>query len=316
MVEHVHHPVLLAETIAGLRIQPHGLYVDATFGRGGHSRAILESLAEEGRLWVCDRDPQAIQVAQQLAAKDARVTVLHSDFAALPEHLRHAGLAGKVDGMLMDLGVSSPQLDDAVRGFSFQHDGPLDMRMDPTQGESVADWLAHASEQEIADVLYQYGDERQSRRIAKAIVHDRAETPFTRTQQLASLIERLLGRGKPGQPFKHPATRSFQALRIFINQELQQLDRLLDAAVALLAPQGRLAVISFHSLEDRRVKQFMQRQSGGAEDLPAEIPQQSLRPQWLKKIGGAMRAGAEELARNPRARSAVLRVAERTEVVA
>jgi 16S rRNA (cytosine1402-N4)-methyltransferase len=316
VVEHVHHPVLLAETIAGLRIQPHGLYVDATFGRGGHSRAILESLAEEGRLWVCDRDPQAIQVAQQLAAKDARVTVLHSDFAALPEHLRHAGLAGKVDGMLMDLGVSSPQLDDAVRGFSFQHDGPLDMRMDPTQGESVADWLAHASEQEIADVLYQYGDERQSRRIAKAIVHDRAETPFTRTQQLASLIERLLGRGKPGQPFKHPATRSFQALRIFINQELQQLDRLLDAAVALLAPQGRLAVISFHSLEDRRVKQFMQRQSGGAEDLPAEIPQQSLRPQWLKKIGGAMRAGAEELARNPRARSAVLRVAERTEVVA
>jgi 16S rRNA (cytosine1402-N4)-methyltransferase len=316
VVEHVHHPVLLAETIAGLRIQPHGLYVDATFGRGGHSRAILESLAEEGRLWVCDRDPQAIQVAQQLATEDARVTVLHSDFAALPERLRHAGLAGKVDGMLMDLGVSSPQLDDAVRGFSFQHDGPLDMRMDPTQGESVADWLAHASEQEIADVLYQYGDERQSRRIAKAIVHDRAETPFTRTQQLASLIERLLGRGKPGQPFKHPATRSFQALRIFINQELQQLDRLLDAAVALLAPQGRLAVISFHSLEDRRVKQFMQRQSGGAEDLPAEIPQQSLRPQWLKKIGGAMRAGAEELARNPRARSAVLRVAERTEVVA
>jgi len=155
VVEHVHHPVLLAETIAGLRIQPYGLYVDATFGRGGHSRAILESLAEEGRLWVCDRDPQAIQVAQQLATKDARVTVLHSDFAALPERLRYAGLAGKVDGMLMDLGVSSPQLDDAARGFSFQHDGPLDMRMDPTQGESVADWLAHASEQEIADVIMQ-----------------------------------------------------------------------------------------------------------------------------------------------------------------
>ena len=316
MVEHVHHPVLLAETIDGLRIRPHGLYVDATFGRGGHSRTILESLAEDGHLWVCDRDPQAIQVAQQLAAKDARVTVVHSDFAALPAQFIAAGLAGKVDGMLMDLGVSSPQLDDAARGFSFQHDGPLDMRMDPTQGESVADWLGHASEQEIADVLYQYGEERQSRRIAKAIVHDRAETPFTRTQQLASLIERLLGRGKPGQPFKHPATRSFQALRIFINQELQQLDHMLDAAIALLAPRGRLAVISFHSLEDRRVKQFMQRQSGGAEDLPAEIPQQGLRPQWLQKIGGAMRASAEELARNPRARSAVLRVAERTEVVA
>ena len=316
MVEHVHHPVLLAETIAGLRIQPHGLYVDATFGRGGHSRAMLESLAEDGQLWVCDRDPQAIAVAEQLAAEDARVNVIHSDFAALPEHLSRAGLAGKVDGLLMDLGVSSPQLDDAARGFSFQHDGPLDMRMDPTQGESVADWLAHAPEQAIADVLYQYGEERQSRRIAKAIVHDRAEAPFTRTQQLASLIERLLGRGKPGQPFKHPATRSFQALRIFINQELQQLERMLDAAIALLAPRGRLAVISFHSLEDRRVKQFIQRQTGMADDLPVEIPQQSLRPQWLKKIGGAIRAGAEELARNPRARSAVLRIAERTEVSA
>ena len=316
MVEHVHHPVLLAETIAGLRIQPHGLYVDATFGRGGHSRAMLESLAEDGQLWVCDRDPQAIAVAEQLAAEDARVSVIHSDFAALPEHLSRAGLAGKVDGLLMDLGVSSPQLDDAARGFSFQHDGPLDMRMDPTQGESVADWLAHAHEQAIADVLYQYGEERQSRRIAKAIVHDRAEAPFTRTQQLASLIERLLGRGKPGQPFKHPATRSFQALRIFINQELQQLDRMLDAAIALLAPRGRLAVISFHSLEDRRVKQFIQRQTGMADDLPVEIPQQSLRPQWLKKIDGAIRAGAEELARNPRARSAVLRIAERTEVSA
>jgi 16S rRNA (cytosine1402-N4)-methyltransferase len=316
VVEHVHHPVLLAETIAGLRIQPHGFYVDATFGRGGHSRAILEHLAEDGGLWVCDRDPQAIQVAQQLAAEDARVTVLHSDFAALPERLRDAGLAGKVDGMLMDLGVSSPQLDDAARGFSFQQDGPLDMRMDPTSGESVADWLGYAAEEKIADVLYQYGEERQSRRIAKAIVHDRALAPFTRTQQLASLIERLLGRGKPGQPFKHPATRSFQALRIFINQELPQLDRMLDAAISLLAPQGRLVVISFHSLEDRRVKQFMQRQSGMGDDFPAEIPQQLVRPQWVKKIGGAIRAGAEELAGNPRARSAVLRVAERTEVAA
>lgn len=316
MVEHVHHPVLLAETIDGLRIRPHGLYVDATFGRGGHSRAILERLAEDGRLWVCDRDPHAIAVAQQLAEEDARVNVVHSDFAALPAQLIAAGLAGKVDGLLLDLGVSSPQLDDADRGFSFQHDGPLDMRMDPTQGESVAEWLAHAGEQEIADVLYQYGEERQSRRIAKAIVHDRIETPFTRTQQLASLIERLLGRGKPGQPFKHPATRSFQALRIFINQELQQLDRMLDTAVSLLAAGGRLAVISFHSLEDRRVKQFIQHQSGVGNDLPAEIPQLSMRPQWLKKIGGAIRAGSEELAWNPRARSAVLRVAERTEVAA
>ncbi len=316
MVEHVHHPVLLAEALEGLRIQPQGLYVDATFGRGGHSRAILQGLNSAGRLWVCDRDPQAIAAARQLAAEDARVNVLHADFASLPEALRAAGLSGKVDGLLLDLGVSSPQLDDPARGFSFQQDGPLGMRMNPAQGESVAEWLAHAPEQEIADVLYQYGEERQSRRIAKAIVHDRVDTPFTSTQQLAGLLERLLGRGKPGQPFKHPATRSFQALRIFINQELQQLDALLDAAIALLAPQGRLAVISFHSLEDRRVKRFIQRQSGAVDDLPAEIPQRAVAPRFLEKVGGAVRAGSAELARNPRARSAVLRVAQRTELAA
>lgn len=299
-----HVPVLMAQTLDGLRVVEQGTYLDGTFGRGGHARAVLARLGVQGRLLVMDKDPEAIAEAQRLAAADPRVHVRRGSFAGL------AGwdlAADGLDGVLFDLGVSSPQLDVAGRGFSFQQDGPLDMRMDPESGESVADWLACADEAAIADVLWHYGEERQSRRIARAIVARRAEAPLARTGELAELIARVLGRGEPG---KHPATRSFQALRIFINRELDDLDAGLQAAHDRLRPGGRLAVISFHSLEDRAVKQFI---AARAKAPPADRrrpPVDGFVP-TLRAIGGAIRADVAELAANPRSRSAVLRVAER-----
>ncbi|MCK7593966.1 16S rRNA (cytosine(1402)-N(4))-methyltransferase RsmH [Pseudomarimonas salicorniae] len=299
-----HIPVLMAQTLDGLRVVEQGTYLDGTFGRGGHARAVLSRLGEGGRLLVMDKDPEAIAEAERLAAADGRVRVRQASFAGLADW---SETEGGLDGILLDLGVSSPQLDVAGRGFSFMQDGPLDMRMDPDSGQSVAEWLAQADEREIADVLFEYGEERQSRRIARAIVARRGEVPLTRTAELAELVARCIGRSEPG---KHPATRTFQALRIFINRELQDLEAGLAAAHACLRPGGRLAVISFHSLEDRRVKQFM---AGKAKAPPADrrLPQLDTFVPSLKLIGGAQRADAAELSANPRARSAVLRVAER-----
>lgn len=299
-----HIPVMFAQVMEGLRVRADGRYLDGTFGRGGHARGVLDRLGPEGRLLVMDKDPEAMAQAQRLMTGDPRVSARRGSFAALADW--DATAAG-LDGVLLDLGVSSPQLDRAERGFSFQTDGPLDMRMDPESGESVADWLAHADETEIADVLWRHGEERMSRRIARAIVARRAEAPLQRTSELAALIEACIGRREPG---KHPATRSFQALRIHINRELEDLEAGLAAAHARLRPGGRLVVISFHSLEDRTVKRFIAqraRPAPGNRRLPA-LP--SAAP-TLREIGAASKADSAELARNPRARSAVLRVAER-----
>ena len=299
-----HLPVLFAEVMEGLAVKADGIYLDGTFGRGGHARGVLAKLGPEGRLLVMDKDPDAIAVATQLAAADARVALYRGSFAELAQWSRvDAGL----DGVLFDLGVSSPQLDVAERGFSFGKDGPLDMRMDPDAGESAAQWLARATEKEIADVLWLWGEERQSRRIARAIVARRGDAPLLRTAQLAELIASVMPRGDSKI---HPATRSFQAIRIYINRELVDLEAGLDAALERLKPGGRLAVISFHSLEDRIVKQFMARHAK-APPANRRMPVEVAFTPTLKLIGGAQKAGEAELETNPRARSAVLRVAER-----
>ena len=304
MVSDAHVPVMLDEVLEGLAIRADGTYLDGTFGRGGHARAVLQKLDANGRLLVMDRDPQAVAAARSEFGGDARVSIRHGDFADLAEWpATHAGL----DGVLLDLGVSSPQLDDAQRGFSFRADAPLDMRMDPTAGESAAAFLARASETEIADVLWKYGEERMSRRIAKAIVARRAENPITRTGELAELVARVVGGQKSG---KHPATRTFQALRIAVNGELDALDRGLQGALARLRPGGRLTVISFHSLEDRAVKQFL-REKSSLPPIRRGLPPPPQVELPLKLIGSAQFASDEEVERNPRARSAVLRVAER-----
>ncbi|MFZ5607846.1 MAG: 16S rRNA (cytosine(1402)-N(4))-methyltransferase RsmH [Pseudomonadota bacterium] len=299
-----HLPVLLAEVMDGLAVKGDGRYLDGTFGRGGHARGVLQRLGPQGRLLVMDKDPEAIAEARRLAQADARLRWRRGSFAALADWEE---TAPGLDGVLLDLGVSSPQLDVAARGFSFGKDGPLDMRMDPETGESAAAWLARASEQEIADVLWAYGEERQSRRIARAIVARRGEQPIVRTAQLAALIAQVLPRGD-GKT--HPATRSFQAIRIHINRELADLEAGLAAALARLKPGGRLAVISFHSLEDRIVKQFMARHAK-APPANRRLPVEVAFTPTLRLIGGAQKAGAAELAANPRARSAVLRVAEK-----
>jgi 16S rRNA (cytosine1402-N4)-methyltransferase len=295
---------MFAQAIDGLRVRADGRYLDGTFGRGGHARGVLDRLGPEGRLLVMDKDPAAIVVAEALAAGDARVAVRRGSFADLAAWAEtEAGL----DGVLLDLGVSSPQLDEAERGFSFAKDGPLDMRMDPDTGESAANWLARADEREIADVLWTYGEEKLSRKIARTIVARRDETPLLRTAQLADLIASVVGRGDQRI---HPATRSFQAIRIFINRELADLERGLDAAHARLKPGGRLAVISFHSLEDRIVKQFVAKHA----KAPAgnrRMPVAETFVPTLRDVGGAQRATPAETAVNPRARSAVLRVAEK-----
>ena len=304
--QYAHQPVMLEEVLDMWFSQSEGFYVDGTFGRGGHSRALLARLDDSGRLTGIDRDPQAIAAGQELAASDSRFHMMASRFDCLPQVVEQAGRP--IDGLLLDLGVSSPQLDDAARGFSFLRDGPLDMRMDPTQGESVAEWLSHAAEKDIANVLYRYGEERKSRWIAKRICDTRKEQPITRTLQLANLIESVLGRNEQG---KHPATRSFQALRIHINGELDALNQVLEQSLETLAIGGRLAIISFHSLEDRIVKLFIRDHSGRAPKGRGGLPLGDEMPQRLEPVGKAVRAGKAELKVNVRSRSAVLRVAEK-----
>ena len=302
-----HRPVLLEAAVAALNVRPDGCYVDATFGRGGHAAAILARLGGEGRLLAFDRDPEAVADARARFGQDPRFRIEHASFSALQAVIEAAGLVGRVDGLLLDLGVSSPQLDDARRGFSFQQEGPLDMRMDTTRGPSAADWLATASEDEIATVLRDLGEERFARRIARSIVRVRAEHPLRTTAELAALVEHA---SPTREKHKHPATRSFQAIRIFINRELDELQAVLQQALAVLAVGARLVVISFHSLEDRIVKRFL-RDAAQGERLPKGLPvPESARHPRLRLIGKAVRADDAEVAANPRARSAVLRVAE------
>ena len=307
----MHRPVLFEEVLAALAIRPDGIYVDGTFGRGGHAGAILERLGPEGRLLAIDKDPQAVAAAEARFGADPRFTIAQGSFTQLGHLVKEREQqleTGGVDGVLLDLGVSSPQLDDPERGFSFRHDGDLDMRMDPSTGQSAAEWLAHAEEYDIRRVLRDYGEEKFAKRIAYAIVNTREETPITTTSQLAALIAEASPVHERG---KDPATRSFQAIRIFINGELEDLTQCLPQALDVLKPGGRLAVISFHSLEDRIVKRLLRKEAKGDEfppDLP--IPQSALSPR-IKLVGKAKRASAQEIAANPRARSAVLRVAER-----
>ena len=300
--------MLAAEALAGLAVEAGGYYVDATFGRGGHTSLLLQALGREGRVLALDRDPQAIAAGRQRFADEMRLTLVHASFADLgtlvPAHAHDRACRG----VLFDLGVSSPQLDDPQRGFSFRADGPLDMRMDPTRGEPVSAWLARAGLDEMRQVIATFGEERFARRVAQAIVTARRARALTRTGELAALVGSAVRTREPG---KHPATRTFQALRMFINDELGQLERGLAGALGALAPGGRLAVISFHSLEDRVVKRFMQRESQidpALKDLPLVPPGAQPR---LKLIGRKSRPASAELQRNPRARSALLRVAER-----
>ncbi|MCG9721738.1 16S rRNA (cytosine(1402)-N(4))-methyltransferase RsmH [Shewanella sp. Isolate7] len=309
--EFAHLSVLLTETVAGLNIKPDGIYIDGTFGRGGHSREVLKQLGPNGRLVAIDRDPQAIAAAEQFA-DDARFSIVHGGFGQLAQYVDDLGLRGKIDGILFDFGVSSPQLDDAERGFSFLRDGPLDMRMDNSQGETAAEWLARAEIEDMAWVFKTYGEEKNARHIARCIAADRDKTPFLRTKELADLIARV---SKSKERNKHPATRVFQAIRIYINSELEQIDQALEGAVTVLAPRGRLSVISFHSLEDRMVKRFIRRHSQG-ESVPHGLPLTEAeinKTRLLKAVGKAIKPSAEEIDRNARARSSVLRVAERLE---
>jgi 16S rRNA (cytosine1402-N4)-methyltransferase len=303
-----HLPVLLNETIAALSLKQDGKYLDATFGRGGHSRAILSALSDKGRLLGIDRDPQAIAAGQALAKEDKRFAIHHGAFSSLAECVHSRLWQGQLDGILMDIGVSSPQLDDAERGFSFMKDGPLDMRMNPNAGISAAEWLATEEMDEIARVLKELGEERFSKRIARAIVETRDEHPITTTKQLAALVDKA---SPSREKHKHPATRTFQAIRIHINDELDELKQALEQALDVLAVGGRLVVISFHSLEDRIVKRFFRDQARG-DDLPSHFPVTADQlNQRLRIVGKAVKASDEELATNPRARSAVLRVAEK-----
>ncbi len=309
-----HISVLLHESIDGLAIKPDGIYIDGTFGRGGHSRTILSQLGPNGRLYSIDRDPQAIAEAQKI--DDPRFTIVHGPFSGIAEYAQRYDLVGKVDGVLFDLGVSSPQLDDAERGFSFMKDGPLDMRMDPTSGMPVSDWLAQADLDDITWVIREFGEDKHARRIAKAIVayrEDEENEPLTRTSQLAKLISDAAP--KSFKEKKHPATRAFQAFRIYINSELEEIDTALKGAASILAPQGRLSVISFHSLEDRMVKRFMRKESKGPE-VPHGIPltQEQIRALGsadLKTVGKAIKPSEQEVEMNPRSRSSVLRIAEK-----
>jgi 16S rRNA (cytosine1402-N4)-methyltransferase len=299
----MHQPVLIQEAIQALAIRSDGTYVDGTFGRGGHSRAILERLGPQGRLIALDRDPQAEEAASRIS--DSRFSFVRARFSDLTEILEQQ----KVEGLLFDLGVSSPQLEEAARGFSFRLDGPLDMRMDPSSGMSAAQWLAQAEEQEIREVIWGYGEERFAKQIAAAIVATRLREPIVGTRQLAGLVGQAVRTREPGQD---PATRTFQALRIHVNRELEEVSLMLPQAVERLAPEGRLAVIAFHSLEDRIVKRFLQ--AAARPDVPRGLPlRASEMPQpTLRIVGRAGKASAEEIQSNPRARSAILRVAERT----
>jgi 16S rRNA (cytosine1402-N4)-methyltransferase len=303
-----HVPVLLGQVIAGLDIKQDGYYIDATFGRGGHSSEILKLLGTGGRLLAIDRDPEAVADASNRFSGEPRFEIVRGEFAQLTEIAVERNLLGKVDGLLFDLGVSSPQLDEASRGFSFRADGPLDMRMDPDQGISAAEWLNSVDERELKKVLFEFGEEKYAARIAKTIVAGRSAKPIHRTAELAAMIsEAVPARGQR----IHPATKSFQAIRIFVNKELQQLQAALESSVDVLRAGGRLCVISFHSLEDRIVKRFMRSASlepeayRGLPDIPVEY-----RPR-LRTIGKAVKANDAEIAANARSRSARLRIAER-----
>lgn len=303
-----HKPVLLREAVEALGVVPGGFYIDGTFGRGGHASEILARLGPEGRLLAIDRDPEAVAFGRMAMASDTRFAIEQGSFSAIAEIAGRYRWLGRVDGILLDLGVSSPQLDEGRRGFSFMEDGPLDMRMDPGQGLTAADWISRASQEEIIRVLRTFGEERFASRIARAIVEARQHAPISSTRQLADLIGRAVPTREPG---KHPATRSFQAIRIHINKELEALGDFLADALSVLAVGGRLAVISFHSLEDRIVKRFMRDQARG-DNFPPGVPVTADRlAPHLQVIGKAVRPGTEETAANPRARSAVLRVAEK-----
>jgi 16S rRNA (cytosine1402-N4)-methyltransferase len=305
----VHRPVLLREAMEGLAPAPNSRIVDCTFGRGGHSEAILDCLGGEGRLLALDKDPEAVASAEALSlSADSRFVLEHGSFAQLKKIVEHQGWLGQVAGVLMDLGVSSPQLDEAGRGFSFMRSGPLDMRMDTSRGATAAEWLAKISEGELARVLRDFGEERYARRIARAVIARRTQRPFLTTGDLAETIERAVPSREKG---KHPATRSFQAIRILINHELDELEQGLEQALDILRPGGRLAVIAFHSLEDRIVKRFMRDEERGGGPNDPRLPIQHSHPARLKRIGKAVLPGEGEVAENPRARSAVLRVAER-----
>lgn len=305
--ERGHRPVLLEEALAGLAPRPGGIFVDATYGRGGHAAGLLEQLGEDGRLLLVDRDPEAVADAERRFGADPRVIIRRGAFGGLAGIVAELGWTGWIDGLLADLGLSSPQVDDARRGFSFSAAGPVDMRMDPDAGESAAEWLARAEEGEIARVLRDYGEERFARRIARALVRERARDGLADTARLAEVIAAAVPSSPPG---RHPATRSFQAIRVHVNQELEELDRLLAALPEVIRPGGRIAIISFHSLEDRRVKRFIR----GGSDAPkvvGGVPLPEAAPPPFRSVGRARRAEEGEARENPRARSAVLRVAER-----
>jgi 16S rRNA (cytosine1402-N4)-methyltransferase len=305
-----HITVMLEEAVEGLAVKPNGIYVDGTFGRGGHSRKILEKLGSEGRLIALDRDLAAVSSAASI--QDARFQIVHRHFAALEEVLAELDISA-VDGVLLDLGISSPQIDIGERGFSFRFDGPLDMRMDQSSGQTAAEFVAVATEQKLAEVIKAYGEERFAKQIARAIVAARAGGDvITTTKQLAKVVASAVPKIEPGQD---PATRTFQALRIFLNQELEELSLVLPQCLRMLAPQGRLSVISFHSLEDRIVKQFVKGEQD-RDDLPSNFPvlAKDLPQPRMIAIGKALKPSAQEVKKNPRSRSAVLRVAERTNV--
>ena len=301
-----HDTVLLYEAVEALQVKPDGVYVDGTFGRGGHSRLILEKLGAQGRLIALDKDPAAVAAAQ--AITDARFQIVHSGFAHLAEVLRKL-LVEKVDGVLLDLGVSSPQLDDEQRGFSFRFDAPLDMRMDTSSGQTAAEWLATVDEGLLEEVIRDYGEERFAKQIARALVAARQEQPVVTTHQLSQIVAQAVRTREPG---KNPATRTFQAIRIYLNQELEEIARILPQCVDSLKPYGRIVVISFHSLEDRMVKRFLRDMAQG-DKLPRNLPIRAAEvPKGrLNLVGKAVRATPQEVAANPRARSAVMRVAER-----
>ena len=307
--EYTHRPVLLDEVIEALDIQSSGIYVDGTFGRGGHANAILNRLGEKGHLFAMDKDPQAVAAAKEIFAHDARFSIEQGSFSQMRRYIANRQWLGKVNGILLDLGVSSPQLDDPQRGFSFRLEGVLDMRMDTTSGQTAAQWINQAKEAELAQVFRNYGEERYAKRIAGAIIKARSEAPITTTIQLANIIAQANPAWEEG---KHPATRCFQAIRIFINKELEDLQQSLPQSLDILTKGGRLAVISFHSLEDRIVKRFIRDQSRG-DNYPPDLPIMAvhIKPK-LRAVGKAIYPNAQEIRSNPRARSAVLRVAERS----
>ena len=309
MNEHAHKPVLLEEALAGLGIHANGCYVDCTYGRGGHSRAILQRLDARGRLYAFDKDPAAVRHARLEFSGEPRFVCIHGSFTGLSDMVRRYQLQGMIDGVLLDLGVSSPQLDEAARGVGFLNDGPLDMRMDPTQGTSAAQWINQADEAELGAVLRDLGEERYARRIARAVVQARAAGPVTTTRELAELIQRAIPARRQD---KHPATRSFLAIRTHINDEAGELRRVLAQALDALRAYGRLAAISFHSGEDRIVKRFIRAQQAGSDPYPRYLPAPggNFSPK-MRMTGRAVRPGAAEVRENPRSRSAVLRIAEK-----